>query len=184
MMIASRSLRRSDLLPKDEYLARRDTLSARIEVLRRHRQLALGPAAGLEFHSRPGLWLAFHEAIHVQGRPEADALAECNALMPGGRDLVAGMAFRHLKFGALDGIQASLNMAVGGIMVWGVPQPDAPVPDDVPLAFVVRFVFDPVAITEFRTPGAVAMVACGHGNYPYSEIIPDDLRHTLAGDLD
>jgi hypothetical protein len=89
-----RPLTPDDLLPLDEYLARRRELfQAHQHYLDRYRRVRLGPRAALVFENRQTLWFRVHEVLRIARLTEpariTQELAVYNALLPGRDQLAA-----------------------------------------------------------------------------------------------
>lgn len=77
-----------DLLPLDEYLARRRELfDAHQRYVDRYRRVRVGPVATLVFENRQTLWFRVHEVMRIARLAEparvAQELAVYNTLLPG-----------------------------------------------------------------------------------------------------
>ena len=193
-----RPLERADVMDMADYARVRAGKRAAVAALKRRRRLALGPFATLHFECYETMWMQVHEMLYVEGGGEAQIAGELDAynpLIPRGDALAATFMIeiddpprRERELYRLAGVEKALRLEVGESVV------DArPIEDDVARTtedgrtssiHFLRFPFPADAAAGFRAPGARVVLTCTHPAYGHMAVMPEEVRATLAQDLD
>jgi hypothetical protein len=187
----------ADIIPAEEYATRRKELRAAVVALKRQRRLHVGPAATLHFENFETMRMQIQEMLHVErGGAEQlpGELAAYNPLVPNGRELVATVLFeiddpvRRAAFLAkLGGIEQSGFIEVAGMRIAGVAEADQDRTSAEGKASAVQFIhflFAAPEIAKFKQPGTRIVVGFDHPAYAHMTVMPEPVRHALAGDFD
>ncbi len=187
----------ADIIPAEEYATRRKELRADVVALKRQRRLHVGPAATLHFENFETMRMQIQEMLHVErGGAEQlpGELAAYNPLVPNGRELVATVLFeiddpvRRAAFLAkLGGIEQSGFIEVAGMRIAGVAEADQDRTSAEGKASAVQFIhflFAAPEIAKFKQPGTRIVVGFDHPAYAHMTVMPEPVRHALAGDFD
>ncbi|WP_142849072.1 DUF3501 family protein [Telmatospirillum sp. J64-1] len=192
-------IRRPELLPHEDYAARRSEMRRRFEELVSHRRVSIGPYAILDFENHATLRARAQEAAWARKAEGADLerLVEAyNRLMPRGQELVARLWFdiddhdrRRREIEAQTGIEATGSISFTDFVIHGVADPEAVQAlreweDESSLLHVLRFPFRRSHIEAFGHPDAVVVVGLGQDTYGHLTILPVHQRNALDGDFD
>ena len=196
-MTAKRALARADILPMEEYGARRAELKRELAAHKRDRRVAVGPCATFYFESYRTMWHQVHEMLHVEKGGEAQIageLAAYNPLIPDGNELIATVMFeiddpaRRARFLAgLGGVEHRMGLEVAGARIRGLPEMDVERTDTRGKAssvHFVRFPLGPADAAGFRADGARVVLGIDHPAYAHMAVLPEPTRAALAEDLD
>lgn len=196
-MAAKRALARADILPMEEYGARRAELKRELAAHKRDRRVAVGPCATFYFESYRTMWHQVHEMLHVEKGGEAQIageLAAYNPLIPDGNELIATVMFeiddpaRRARFLAgLGGVEHRMSLEVAGARIGGLPEMDVERTDTRGKAssvHFVRFPLGPADAAGFRADGARVVLGIDHPAYAHMAVLPEPTRAALAEDLD
>lgn len=187
----------ADIIPAEEYATRRKELRAAVVALKRQRRLHVGPAATLHFENFETMRMQIQEMLHIErGGAEQlpGELAAYNPLVPNGRELVATVLFeiddpvRRAAFLAkLGGIEQTGFIEVAGMRIAGVAEADQDRTSAEGKASAVQFIhflFAAPEIAKFKQPGTRIVVGFDHPAYAHMTVMPEPVRHALAGDFD
>ena len=95
-MAGKHEIGRADILPMEDYAARRAELKREISGIKRNRRIEVGPFATFYFESYRTMWHQIHEMLYIEKGGEdqiAGELGAYNPLIPKGRELVATVMF-------------------------------------------------------------------------------------------
>ena len=193
-----RALTRDDIMDMADYAKVRKERRAAITALKRNRRLAVGPFATFHFESFETMWMQVHEMLHIERGGEEQVAGELeayNPLVPRGDALIATLmleiddpARRERELYRLAGIEDAIKLEVGGAVVAAQPIEDevARTTEDGKTSSIhfLRFPFQPVEATEFRTPGTRVLLGVEHPAYGHLAVMPEETRAALAEDLD
>jgi Protein of unknown function (DUF3501) len=187
----------ADIIPAEEYAARRKELRAAVVALKRQRRLHVGPAATLHFENFETMRMQIQEMLHIErGGTEQlpGELAAYNPLVPNGRELVATVLFeiddpvRRAAFLAkLGGIEQSGFIEVAGTRIAGTAEADQDRTSAEGKASAVQFIHFPFAapeIAKFKQPGTRIVMGFDHPAYAHMAVMPEPVRQALASDFD
>lgn len=195
-MAAKTELTRADILPMAQYTAERAERRKALVALKKNRRLSVGPHATFFFENYETMWQQIHEMLRIEKGGEeqvADELRAYNPLIPKGRELVATVMFeiddadrRHRVLSALGGVEAHMEIKIGGETVRGRSEADVERTNAAGKTSSVHFIhfdFTDAQVDAFRHPGAPVMVGIAHPNYGHLAVMPEAVRAALAEDF-
>ncbi len=187
---------RDDIMPMEQYGARRRELRRDLMTKKRVRRLAIGPHATLMFENFETMLAQVHEMLFIERGGDAqlaDELAAYNPLVPKGRELVGTLLFeiedevrRHRFLSALGGVEHTLVITIGGERIRAMPEDDVERTNAAGKASSVHFLhfpFTDAQVAAFRDPGTPVMVAIEHPNYGHAAALPEAVRRAVAEDF-
>ena len=187
---------RSDILPPNEYAAKRAELRKTVVALKRKRRVEVGPVATFYFESYETMLQQIQEMLHIEKGGEAqieDELRAYNPLIPQGSELTATVMFeiddpvRRARFlGRLGGVENTAFIKLDGEMVKGVAEADQDRTNAEGKASSVQFIhfpFTPQQVALFREPGRQVIVGFSHPEYSHMAVVSEEIRAELAGDF-
>ncbi|HEV8014239.1 MAG TPA: DUF3501 family protein [Stellaceae bacterium] len=187
---------RADILDPAAYAKDRRELKKRISELKRDRRVEIGPFVTFYFESYDTMWHQIHEMLYIEKGGEqqiVDELEAYNPLIPKGEELIATVMIeiedamrRERVLATLGGIEEKMFISVGGERIAGIPDPTrentSPEGKASSVQFM-RFPFTAAQVAKFRAPGAQVLVGIDHANYGHIAVMPERVRHALAGDF-
>lgn len=192
-----REITAADLMPPADYAKVRAERRRALAAAKKLRRVEVGPHITFYFENYDTMWLQVQEMLHIEKGGEAqipDELAAYNPLIPQGSELVATFMIeiddplrRKRILMGLGGIEETAFLRVGAETVTAAPEADTDRTSADGKASSVQFVhfrFTPAQIAAFRTPGAQVILGLTHPNYGHMTIIPEAVRHELAGDFE
>lgn len=195
-MAAKTEITRADILPMAQYTAERAERRKALVALKKNRRLSVGPHATFFFENYETMWQQIHEMLRIEKGGEeqiADELRAYNPLIPKGRELVATVMFeiddadrRHRVLSALGGVEAHMEIKIGGETVRGRSEADVERTNAAGKTSSVHFIhfdFTDAQVDAFRHPGAPVMVGITHPNYGHLAVMPEAVRAALAEDF-
>ncbi len=195
-MAAKTEITRADILPMAQYAAERSERRKALVALKKNRRLSVGPHATFFFENYETMWQQIHEMLRIEKGGEeqiADELRAYNPLIPKGRELVATVMFeiddadrRHRVLSALGGVEAHMEIKIGGETVPGRSEADVERTNAAGKTSSVHFIhfdFTDAQVDAFRHPGAPVMVGITHPNYGHLAVMPEAVRAALAEDF-
>jgi len=197
----ARQLTPADFLQIEEYARIRSQRRREITVLKRRRQVEVGPFATFYFENSATMWGQVQDMLYIEKGGEAqlaDELAAYNPLIPQGSELVATAMFeiddperRARMLMRLGGIEnrafIELHTAAGVARIRGEPDPTRENTSPEGKASAVQFIrfgFTRDEIAAFKTPGAHVVVGFDHPNYAHMAALPEPVHAALAEDFD
>ncbi|HKJ74388.1 MAG TPA: DUF3501 family protein [Alphaproteobacteria bacterium] len=197
MNASQRVITKDDILPYEEYAAKRAERRAEMIALKRRRRISVGPYVTFYFENYDTMWTQVQEMLHTErGGDEqlADELAAYNPLIPQGSELVATMMIeipdekkRREVLGTLGHIEDKVNIVVGGDKVHATFETDVERTTEAGKTSSVHFLhfpFTPAQVARFRDPSVDVMIEVDHPNYGHMARLPADSREALAEDFD
>src|SRR6201995_2547147 len=131
MTEAARKITSDDILPPQEYDARRAVLKQNLLPMKKLRRIEVGPFATFYFENYATMWLQVQEMLRIEKGGEeqlAGELEAYNPLIPQGDELIATMMLeiedaerRHKILTTLGGIEEAVFMDVGGEKIKAAP---------------------------------------------------------------
>jgi hypothetical protein len=186
----------ADLMPMADYAKVRTERRRALAAQKKLRRVEVGPHITFYFENYDTMWLQVQEMLHIEkGGAEQipDELAAYNPLIPQGDELVATFMIeiddplrRKRILTGLGGIEETAFIRIGDLTVTAAPEADTDRTSADGKASSVQFVhfrFTPAQIAAFCTPGAQVILGLSHPNYAHMAIIPEAVRHELAGDF-
>ncbi len=192
-----RPLTLDDLLPLDEYAARRrEFFESLTRYLDRYRRLRVGPRLTLLFENRQTLWFRVQELLRVArlAEPERvqDELDLYNRLLPGRHHLQAALLIDVADETRLTDELAFWQTLRGECLVFCVGDRRLPAqlvtcrPEDraIGAAHWVRFLVDEPARARLADSRCPAFFEVAHDTYQHeSPLLSEDVRQSLLDDL-
>ena len=196
VLTSKREITRADILPMEEYGAKRKDLRKALVEKKRHRRIEVGPVCTFYFENYESMWAQVHEMLFIEKGGEAqiaDELSAYNPLIPQGRELVATVMFeideearRRDFLSKLGGIEESAFIEIDGSTATGVPEEDVDRTTADGKASSVQFIHFPLSeeqAAKLKIPGTRIVVGFSHPNYSHMVVLPEAMREALAGDL-
>jgi hypothetical protein len=192
------ALTRETLYSLEQYAALRPAFRARVMAHKRDRQVAIGPNATLHFEDRLTMQYQVQEMLRIERvfEPEGieDELAAYNPLIPDGANWKATFM---IEYGNVEQRRAALMRMVGiEWRVWaqvaGFDRVYAIADEDLERAtedktssvHFLRFELTPAMVTAVKHGASIGM-GIEHEAYAHRvDTVPENVRRSLAGDLD
>ena len=184
----------ADILPANEYDAKRAALKKELLPVKKLRRVEVGPFATFYFENYATMWLQVQEMLRIEkGGAEqlAGELEAYNPLIPQGDELIATMMLeiedanrRNATLLTLGGIEETVFMEIGGTRITATPtEYDDRTTADGKTSSVhwLRFKLSPGEISRFATSRVVIGVA--HKNYGHMAVLGDETRVALSKDF-
>lgn len=197
MSAAERRITPADILPPEEFAARRNEFRRLLLPVKNKRRVEIGPFATLYFENYETMWLQVHEMLHIEkgGNDQIPGELEAyNPLIPSGRELVATLmleiddtARRNAALLRLAGIEECVWMDVAGRRIHASPTDyeDRTAPDGkTSSVHWVRFTFATDDIARFRSGEDRIVIEIAHPNYGHMTVLPPEVRAELARDFE
>lgn len=191
-----RLLTRDDILAVDDYARVREERLRAIERLKAHRRVEVGPYARFDFECYETLQSQLHEVLWAENGGEdvlQRELDACNRLIPQGHELVAALTFeipdpdqRKAVLDILSGVEHFVRLSIETEVIDGVAETSVrrgSEDDRQPARRFLRLPFTDHLIHLFRQPAQEVVLGIGHPAYGHLAILPEVVRHTLAGDF-
>ena len=195
-MAAKTVISRSDILPPNEYAAKRGELRKAVVARKRKRRMEVGPVATFYFECYETMLQQVQEMLHIEKGGEAqieDELRAYNPLIPQGAELTATVMFeiddpvRRQRFlSRLGGVENTAFIKLDNVIVQGVPEADQDRTNDQGKASSVQFIhfpFTPSQVALFREAGRQVILGFNHREYSHMAVLPEEIRAELAGDF-
>jgi hypothetical protein len=193
-----KKLTRQDLFPLEIYAKVRAEFRARVMTHKKDRQVAIGPHATLYFED----YLTMHYQVQEMLRAERifedagieEELEAYNPLIPDGSNLKATFMLEYADSGErqqalaqMVDIEDRVWLRVDGFEpVWAVADEDLEreTADKTSSVHFLRFELTPAMVKAVRQDARIGM-GIDHAAYRYGiEAVPDNVRRSLAADLD
>jgi len=189
------AISRADILPPNEYAAKRPELRKTVVALKRKRRVEVGPVATFYFECYETMLQQVQEMLHIEKGGEAqieDELRAYNPLIPQGSELTATVMFeiddpvRRARFLArLGGVENTAFFKLDGAVVKGVPETDQERTNEEGKASSVHFIHFPFTreqIALFRQQDRQVILGFSHPEYSHMAVLPEEIRAELAGE--
>ena len=190
------AISRSDILPPNEYAAKRMDLRKAVVARKRKRRVEVGPVATFYFECYETMLQQVQEMLHIEKGGEAqieDELRAYNPLIPQGSELTATVMFeiddpiRRQRFlSRLGGVENTAFFKLDGELVKGVAEADQDRTNAEGKASSVQFIhfpFTPQQIKLFREKERQVIIGFSHPEYSHMAVLPEEIRAELAGDF-
>jgi hypothetical protein len=196
MSAKDRRITEADIMPLDQYEARRADLRKALVAAKKNRRMSVGPFATFYFENYDTMWAQVMEMLRIE-KGGADQipgeLETYNPLIPQGRELIATLmleiddpAQRNRELYRLAGIEESTYIELANERIPGRPTDyDERTTPDGKTSSVhwVRFTFTPEQIKKFSDIAVPAVLGVAHAAYGHMAVIPPDVREALAKDF-
>lgn len=194
--MSKREIKPTDILPMAEYSKQRADLRRAIVAKKKLRRLEVGTASTFYFECYETMLQQVQEMLFIEKGGEAqiaDELEAYNPLIPNGSELVATVMFevddpiRRGRFLArLGGVENHMFIRVGTETMRGIPEDDQERTNEAGKASSVHFVHFPFTaeqVKAFKQANAQVLIGFDHPEYSHMAVMPEAIRHELAGDF-
>ena len=191
-----REVKKSDLMPLEEYSKKRKAIRKEIVNYKKNRRVSLGPYANFYFESYETMKAQIQEMLYIEkGGDEQlkDELAAYNPLIPNGKELVATLMFEidnpvlRLNFlNKVGGIEEKVYIQIGKDKISAIPEKDLDRTTDEGKASSVQFVhfhFSEQQIKNFKDINNEIIVGIDHKLYNHMSKISEETRKALSEDF-
>jgi len=191
-----REVKKSDLMPLEEYSKKRKEIRKEIVNYKKNRRVSLGPHANFYFESYKTMKAQIQEMLYIEkGGDEQikDELSAYNPLIPNGNELVATLMFEidnpvlRLDFlNKVGGIEEKVYMKVGNDKIIAIPEKDLDRTSDQGKASSVQFVhfnFSEQQIKNFKDIEKEIIIGIDHNLYNHMSKISEETRKALSEDF-
>ena len=195
--MTKRRIERDDIMAPEDYVEVRAERRRTVSEAKRHRRLAVGPDVTFYFEHYVNMLHQVHEMLYIEKGGEdqiVDELAPYNPLIPQGRELVATMmieiddAHRRARvLAGLGGIEETVRLLIGEEDIAAVAETDVDRTDAAGKTSSIHFLRFPLTdaqAADFGDSGVRVILAIEHAGYGHMAIMADDVRRSLAEDLD
>ena len=191
-----REVKKSDLMPLEEYSKKRKEIRKEIVNYKKNRRVSLGPHANFYFESYKTMKAQIQEMLYIEkGGDEQikDELTAYNPLIPNGNELVATLMFeidnpvlRSDFLNKVGGIEEKVYMKVGNEKIIATPEKDLDRTSDEGKASSVQFIhfnFSEQQIKNFKDIEKEIIIGIDHNLYNHMSKISEDTRKSLSEDF-
>jgi len=191
-----REVKKSDLMPLEEYSKKRKVIRKEIVNYKKNRRVSLGPHANFYFESYKTMKAQIQEMLYIEkGGDEQikDELAAYNPLIPNGKELVATLMFEidnpntRLDFlNKVGGIEEKIYIQIGKDKILAIPEKDLDRTSAEGKASSVQFVhfnFSEQQIKNFKDIDNEIIIGIDHSLYSHMSKISEETRKALSEDF-
>ena len=191
------AISRADILPPNEYAAKRSELRKTVVALKRRRRVEVGPVATFHFECYETMLQQVQEMLHIEKGGEAqieDELRAYNPLIPQGGELTATVMFeiddpvgRARFLARLGGVENTAFFKLDGEVVKAVPEADQERTNEEGKASSVHFLHFPFTreqIALFCQKDRQVILGFSHPEYSHMAVVPEAVRAALSQDFD
>ena len=192
----AREVKKSDLIPADEYAKNRKIYRKEIVNYKKDRRVSLGPHANFYFESYQTMKAQIQEMLHIEkGGDEQlkDELIAYNPLVPNGKELTATLMFeidnplsRGAFLGKVGGIEEKIFMKIDNEEVKAVPEADVDRTSAEGKASSVQFIhfkFNDDQINKFKSGNTSIEIGIDHKEYAHTTKLTEDNVKSLTADF-
>ena len=187
----------ADIMPMAEYGRIRRAHRQQLVEKKRHRRINIGPYVTLYFENYDTMWSQVHEMLYIERGGDAQLEGELeayNPLIPQGDELIATMMIeiedervRRRTLDVLGHVEDTVSLRFGGHKVMAAPADAlARTTEEGKTSSVhfLHFAFTPEQKAAFKTPGTEAIAGIAHEKYGHMAVLPEEMRASLAADLE
>ena len=191
-----REVKKTDLMPLEEYSKKRKVIRKEIVNYKKNRRVSLGPHANFYFESYKTMKAQIQEMLYIEkGGDEQinDELAAYNPLIPNGKELVATLMFEidnpntRLDFlNKVGGIEEKVYIQIGKDKILAIPEKDLDRTSTEGKASSVQFVhfnFSEEQIKNFKDIDNEIIIGIDHSLYNHMSKISKETRKALSEDF-
>jgi len=191
-----REIKKTDLMPLEEYSKKRKDIRKEIVNYKKNRRISIGPHANFYFESYETMKAQIQEMLYIEKGGEEqlkDELAAYNPLVPKGSELVATLMFEidnptlRLDFlNKVGGIEKKVYIQIGKEKIIAIPEKDLDRTSAEGKASSVQFIhfnFSKEQIKEFRNSNVEIIIGIDHKFYNHMTKISIDTREALSKDF-
>ena len=192
-----REVKKSDLIPAEEYAKKRKAYRKDIVSYKKDRRVSLGPYANFYFESYETMKAQIQEMLHIEkGGDEQlkDELAAYNPLIPKGKELVATLMFeidnplsRAEFLNKVGGIEEKVFLKVGNEKIQSIPEQDVDRTSAEGKASSVQFIhfkFTDMQVQKFKDLSNEIVIGVDHEMYNHTVKLTENNKKALALDFD
>ena len=192
----TREVKKSDLIPADEYAKNRKIYRKEIVNYKKDRRVSLGPHANFYFESYQTMKAQIQEMLYIEkGGDEQlkDELAAYNPLVPNGKELVATLMFeidnpliRTEFLNKVGGIENKIFFKVGNQKIQSIPENDVDRTSAEGKASSVQFVhfkFTDDQIASFKNLENEVLIGIDHNVYNHTVTLSSEVKKNLLEDF-
>lgn len=192
----NREVKKSDLMPIEEYSKKRKTIRKEIVDYKKNRRIPLGPYANFYFESYETMKAQIQEMLYIEkGGDEQlkDEMAAYNPLIPNGKELVATLMFEidnpalRLDFlNKVGGIEEKVYIKIGKDKIIAIPEKDLDRTSAEGKASSVQFIhfnFSEEQIKNFNDINNKIIIGIEHKLYNHMSKISEETRKALSKDF-
>ena len=196
MSVTERRITETDILPPEQFAARRAEYRRALIPVKKNRRVEVGPFATFHFENYDTMWLQVQEMLHIEkgGAEQVPGELEAyNPLIPQRNELIATLmieiddpARRTTVLLTLAGIEETVSVNVAGLSIKAVPTEyeDRTTPDGkTSSVHWLRFTFSPEAAARFVSTEDRVLLEIAHPNYSHIAVLSAATRTELAKDL-
>jgi len=191
-----REIKKTDLMPLEEYSKKRKDIRKEIVNYKKNRRISIGPHANFYFESYETMKAQIQEMLYIEKGGEEqlkDELAAYNPLVPKGSELVATLMFEidnptlRLDFlNKVGGIEKKVYIQIRKEKIIAIPEKDLDRTSAEGKASSVQFIhfnFSKEQIKEFRNSNVEIIIGIDHKFYNHMTKISIDTREALSKDF-
>ena len=191
-----REVKKTDLMPLEEYSKKRKAIRKEIVNYKKNRRVSLGPHANFYFESYKTMKAQIQEMLYIEKGGDQqikDELAAYNPLIPNGRELVATLMFEidnsttRLDFlSKVGGIEEKVYIQIGKDKILAIAEKDLDRTSAEGKASSVQFVhfnFSEKQIKNFKDIKNEIIIGIDHNLYNHMSKIPEETRKALSEDF-
>ena len=192
----AREVKKSDLIPADEYAKNRKVYRKEIVNYKKDRRVSLGPHANFYFESYQTMKAQIQEMLHIEkGGDEQlkDELAAYNPLIPKGKELVATLMFeidepdlRSNFLNKVGGIEKNVYIKINSEKINAIPEKDVDRTSEEGKASSVQFVhfkFSDAQVEKFKDIKNLIFLGIDHGLYNHMTQMSENTKKSLISDF-
>lgn len=196
MSAAEHRITTADILPPEEFAAKRAEYRRALLPAKKNRRVEVGPFVTFHFENFDTMWLQVHEMLHIEkgGEEQIEGELEAyNPLIPQGSELIATLMIeiddpvrRANTLLTLAGIEESMWLDVAGLRIHARPTDyeDRTTADGkTSSVHWVKFSFSPEAAARFCSGEGRVLLEVAHPNYAHIAVVSGTTRAELAKDL-
>lgn len=196
MKAAQRRITTGDILPPDEFAAKRAEYRRALIPVKKNRRVEVGPFVTFYFENYDTMWLQVQEMLHIEkgGAEQIQGELEAyNPLIPQRNELIATLMIeiddpvrRANTLLTLAGIEEHVAMDVEGLCINAAPTEyqDRTTPDGkTSSVHWVRFALSPDAAARFSSGDGRVLLEIAHPRYHHIAVLSGATRTELAKDL-
>ena len=192
----AREVKKSDLIPADEYAKNRKIYRKEIVNYKKDRRVSLGPHANFYFESYQTMKAQIQEMLHIEKGGDAqlkDELAAYNPLIPKGKELVATLMFeidepvlRSNFLNKVGGIEERVFIKINNEKINAIPEKDVDRTSEEGKASSVQFVhfkFSDEQIEKIKDIKNLVFLGIDHDLYNHMTQISETTKKSLISDF-
>jgi len=191
-----REVKKSDLMPLEEYSKKRKDIRKEIVNYKKNRRISIGPHANFYFESYETMKAQIQEMLYIEkggDKQLKDELEAYNPLIPKGKELVATLMFeidnpilRAEFLNKIGGVEEKIYMLLDKEKIDAVPEKDVERTSLEGKASSVQFIhfnFLDNQIRKFKDLNTKVLLGIEHKNYNHMTILSKEIKKSLILDF-